>query len=69
MLQRGAAHTVASHRHVPAIASGPAARVVLAVASNPRLGTPTRWGWPHWLAPAYQASGSHRAQRPLEDYL
>jgi hypothetical protein len=49
-------------------AAGPA-NVLLAVAPPPRLGSPTRWGWPHWLAPAYRAARQHHASsRPLEDY-
>ncbi len=69
MLHRGAPHALAPHRHASGAAPGPAARIVLAVASSPRLGSPARWGWPHWLAPVYQVGGQHRAQRPLEDYL
>jgi len=43
-------------------------RVLIAVAPPPRVTNPTRWGWPHWLAPAYRAGGHHSNHRPLEDY-
>jgi hypothetical protein len=43
-------------------------RVLLAVAPQPRVSNPTRWGWPHWLAPAYKAGGHRSTHRPLEDY-
>ena len=48
--------------------SSPPSRVLIAVAPPPRISNPTRWGWPHWLAPAYKAGGHHSTHRPLEDY-
>ena len=66
MLHRGSSEVVPSGgRNVSA---GAPPRVLLAVAPAPRLGNPTRWGWPHWLAPAYKAGAQRSTHRPLEDY-
>ncbi len=46
----------------------PSPRVLIAVAPPPRISNPTRWGWPHWLAPAHTAGGHRSTHRPLEDY-
>lgn len=70
MLHRNASRNVGSFHHtgsssVPATSS----RVLLAVAPPPRVGNPTHWGWPHWLAPVYHTAGQHRStHRSLEDY-
>jgi len=70
MLHRGGTEGPVQGRDLVHPGSGGSARVLLAVAPPPRLGNPTRWGWPHWLAPAYEAGGrppvSHRTT--LEDY-
>jgi hypothetical protein len=48
---------------------GASSRVLIAFASPPRLGDPSRWGWPHWLAPpAYKAEGHRSPHRALEHY-
>ncbi len=52
--------------HAPA---GSRSRVLLAVAPPPRLGNPTRWGWPHWLAPTYRAGGQLPPARPSTEEI
>ncbi len=65
MLHRGAHH---ASLHRGAAGAGPS-KVVLAVAPPPRVGSPTHWGWPHWLAPVYRTAGQHPSSpRTLEDY-
>jgi len=69
MLHRGASERPPAGRLAHGGSSG-SARVLLAVAPPPRLGNPTRWGWPHWLAPAYEAGGHPpNTHRTLEDFL
>jgi hypothetical protein len=71
MLHRGGASERSfQDRHPPHSGASGSARVLLAVAPPPRLGNPTRWGWPHWLAPAYEAGGHSQtsSHRTLEDY-
>jgi hypothetical protein len=68
MLHRAGSDRALTGRNVPH--PGPsAARVLLAVAPAPRLGNPNRWGWPHWLVPAYEAGARvPNSHRTLEDY-
>ena len=66
MLHRGGSE--GAHPGFPETVSPPAAKVVLAVAPPPPLSNPTRWGWPHWLAPAYKAGGHRSAHHSLEEY-
>jgi len=69
MLPRGASERLPPAGRVSHGAASDSARVLLAVAPPPRLGNPTHWGWPHWLAPAYRAGGhSSTTHRTLEDY-
>jgi len=69
MLHRGGSDPMLTTPRELHAGAGGTAKVLLAVAPPPRLGNPTRWGWPHWLAPAYEAGG-HRptSHRTLEDF-
>ncbi len=68
MLHRSGGHS-SRRAHPGAGGAASSARVLIAVAPQPRLTNPTRWGWPHWLAPAYKAGGQPTStHRPLEDY-
>jgi hypothetical protein len=66
MLHRGA--PPGSHSGRGGLGSTASSHVLIAVAPPPRLTNPTRWGWPHWLAPTSRAGGHHTTHRPLEDY-
>lgn len=70
MLNRARAHESPHDDRRSGLADAMAAspRILIAVAPSPRLAHPTRWGWPHWLAPEYKAGGHHSTHRPLEDY-
>ena len=68
MLHRGNPHGPHGGHHSGQGNPSAQTRLLIAVAPPPRLTNPTRWGWPHWLAPAYKAGGHHTAHRPLEDY-
>ncbi len=69
MLHRGGSRNVGSFHHAPSGSLPNSSRVVLAVAPPLRLDNPTRWGWPHWLAPVYGGAGAHRSnRRTLEDF-
>jgi hypothetical protein len=69
MLHRGAADGQHHHGHgLGAQGTSLSTKVLLAVAPSPRLGNPTRWGWPLWLAPSHRAGGHRPNHRPLEDY-
>lgn len=70
MLHRGGVEGLRSQAADALVSSGPSQRVLLAVAQapSPRLGNPTRWGWPHWLVPTSKAGGHRSTHRPLEDY-
>ena len=69
MLHRAASRNVGSFHSAGPGALTTSSKVVLAVAPPPKVGSPTHWGWPHWLAPVYQAGGQHRSShRTLEDF-
>ena len=69
MLHRGGSDPPPRDRRLLHADGGGATKVLLAVAPPPRPGNPTRWGWPHWLAPAYPAGEPPAgARRTLEDF-
>jgi hypothetical protein len=68
MLHRGATQDSRHGGNASLTGTHPSARVLIAVAPPPRVTNPTRWGWPHWLAPTYKAGGHRSTHRPLEDY-
>jgi hypothetical protein len=68
MLHRDTPHGPHGGRQPGEANSSAHTRLLIAVAPPPRLTNPTRWGWPHWLAPASRAGGHHASNRPLEDY-
>lgn len=70
MLHRTHGHSANDLHKSGGRATSASSKVVFAVAPSLRVGSPTHWGWPHWLAPVYRAAGQHphSSHRTLEDY-